>query len=296
MEIIRPAPVQHRALNARRIALKAQRLAKHLHIPQDLLLLRRAARKRMRLPAPPLPAHRRHRRLHAVIAARHIHRQIPAHGVAVHAQPLRIHLRLLLQKRQPAPAAVCQKIPVVVFRVLPVLVELLRPRQHRGIARHIQLRGIHRAPVRVRVPGLRALHAVKRRLPVPVATPVHRQRRIPAPHQQLHLAQRRPLPPAMDVHPPRHLPLHALRKAIDRRHPRRLAFEAADQIPHLPVHPALLLPLPDHLRLQRIPARIKIRPQLLHRSRHRLRRPHRSSTQQQQGIQDNKADRFHTTG
>jgi len=43
----------------------------------------------------------------------------------VDAEPLRVHLGLLLEKGEPAPAAEREQIPVVVLRVLAVLEELL---------------------------------------------------------------------------------------------------------------------------------------------------------------------------
>lgn len=72
----------------------------------------------------------------------------------------------------------------------------------------------------------------------------------------------------MDVHHRRELFLRTLRKAIHCRHPRRLAFERADEIPHMTKHAAILLPLADHLDLQWVLARVEIRPQLQHRLRH----------------------------
>jgi len=71
----------------------------------------------------------------------------------------------------------------------------------------------------------------------------------------------------MDVHHRREFFLRTLRKAIHRSHPRRLAFERADEIPHMPKHRAVFLPLADHLDLQRVLPRIKIGPEVDHRLR-----------------------------
>ena len=79
--------------------------------------------------------------------------------------------------------------------------------------------------------------------------------------------QKRSLPTTMNVYHRRQLLLRNLRKTIDRRHTRRLAFEGADQIPHMPKHSAVLLPLANHLSFERILARIKISPQLVNRLR-----------------------------
>ena len=64
----------------------------------------------------------------------------------------------------------------------------------------------------------------------------------------------------MDVHHRREFFLRIRRKAIHRRHPGRLAFEGADEIPHMAKHRTVLLPLANHIDLQRILSRIKIGP------------------------------------
>ena len=150
--------------------------------------------------------------------------------------------------------------------MLAVFIELLWPRQHGGVARHIELRGIYRAPVRVGIAGLRALRGVEGRLAIAIAAPVDRQRRVTAPHQELHLAERSALSTAVDVHDGWHFLLGFCRKAIDRRHARRFALEAADEVAHLAKHRAIFLPFTDHLCLQRVLARIKVRPQLCYGS------------------------------
>ena len=62
-----------------------------------------------------------HGGLHAIVAASDIHGEIAAHRVAMHAETLRIDLRLLFEKSQPATAAEREEIPVVVLRMLALL-------------------------------------------------------------------------------------------------------------------------------------------------------------------------------
>ena len=107
---------------------------------------------------------------------------------------------------------------------------------------------------------VKALEQRQESLARAAAAPVHRQRRVATRHEQLHLAHRAALASTMDVHHRREFLLRLLRKSIHRRHPRRLAFERADEIPHMAKHRAVLLPLADHLDLQRVLLRIKIGP------------------------------------
>jgi len=54
-----------------------------------------------------------------------------------------------------------------------------------------------------------------------------------------------PLSAAVNVHHRRQLFLRAIWETMDRRHARRLAFERADQKPHMPKDTAILFPLAD---------------------------------------------------
>jgi hypothetical protein len=65
----------------------------------------------------------------------------------------------------------------------------------------------------------------------------------------------------MDVHHGWQLFFGPLRKPINCRHARRLAFEMADQVPHKPKHSPILRPLAQNLGLKRVVAGIKISPQ-----------------------------------
>ena len=56
--------------------------------------------------------------------------------------------------------------------------------------------------------------------------------------------------------------------------------ERADEIPHMAKHRAVLFPLTNHLDLQRVLPRIKVRPQLHHRLRHALRGKQRMQIQE----------------
>lgn len=185
----------------------------------------------------------------------------------MHAEALRIDLRLLFEKSQPATAAKREEIPVVVLRMLAVFKDMLRTWQHRRVTRHIELRGIDRAPIGVRIAKLGLLAGVEGSFPIAAAAPVHRERRVTSRHEQLHLAHRASLAATMNVHHRRQFFLRAFRKAIHRRHACRLAFEAADEIAHMPQNHAVFLPLANDLRLNGIALRIKIRPKLLHRLR-----------------------------
>jgi hypothetical protein len=51
---------------------------------------------------------------------------------------------------------------------------------------------------------------------------------------------------------------------LDRRHAGRLAFEVADQVSHVPEHPAILLPFADDFGFEGVFAWIKIRPEFRH--------------------------------
>ena len=65
----------------------------------------------------------------------------------------------------------------------------------------------------------------------------------------------------MDVHHGWQRFFGPLRKPINSRHARRLAFEMADQVPHKPKDSSILRPLSQNLGLKRVVAGIKISPQ-----------------------------------
>jgi hypothetical protein len=72
--------------------------------------------------------------------------------------------------------------------------------------------------------------------------------------------QERALAAAVDVEHGGQFLFRALGKAINRRHPRGLATELADEKPHMPEHAAILAPLANDLGLQRVAARVEVRP------------------------------------
>jgi len=88
----------------------------------------------------------------------------------MHTETLRIDLRLLLEKREPATASEREQIPVVILRTLAVLEDLLRTRQDGAVALCIELRGIDCAPIRVRIAGFGLLAGVERCLARAAAT------------------------------------------------------------------------------------------------------------------------------
>ena len=263
--------MQHRALNERRVAFKAERALEDLDIAFDSVLLVRPANELVCLPAPALTTDAGNGGLHPAIGDRDIHREVAAHRVTMHAEALRIDLRLLLKKSEPASATKREQIPVVVLRMLAVFKDLLCTGQHRAVALHIELRGIDHAPVGVWIAGLGLLAGIERSLARAAAAPVHGERCVTTRHEQLHLAHGTTLATAMDVHHRREFFLRILRKAIHRRHPRWLAFERSDEIPNMAKHRAVLFPLANHLDLQGVLSRIKIGPEVDHRLRHALR-------------------------
>ena len=103
VEIIARPQVQQRRLNARRVKLIAHRAPEQFTITRDPPNLWR--HMIVRIEPESRAAYRGRRHLHARIRARHVHREIAAHRMPANAQPFAVHLRLLLQKRQPAPAA-----------------------------------------------------------------------------------------------------------------------------------------------------------------------------------------------
>ena len=256
MEIVARPQVQQRHLDARRVKLVAHRAPEQLAIachPPNLrwhMIIRIEPKARA--------AHRGQCHLHARIRARHVHREIAAHRMPPNTQPLAVHLRLLLQKRQSAPTPKRQQEPVAVPRRL-LCVQKLFTRGDIKIPGHIVLRRIHRTPVRVRLVRLRALHRT--------SAPVHRQRRVSPPRMILHQMQIRPLSTSVHVQHTRQF-LPALWHRIKRRHPSRLAFERPYEVPHVPNGHSIFFPLAHHLRPQRLLARIIPRPKLRHILRH----------------------------
>jgi hypothetical protein len=244
----------------------------------------------MWLPRPTLPADRRHGRLDAAVGAGDVHREVAPHRVTVHAEPLRIDLALPFKKRQAATATEGEQIPVVVLGMLTVVVELQRPGQQRAVALHVALRRIDRSPIGVGIAVFRALDGVERSRAAAAAAPVHREARVAAGHEQLHLGKRASLPAPMDVHHTRHRAggVGAFGKPVDRGHPRGHALERADEVANVAVDAAVLAPLADHLRLERIAARIEVGPQFGDRPRHVRRglRGCRTACRQQRRQQD----------
>ena len=102
VEIVARPQVQQRRLDVRRVKLIAHRAPEQLAIARHPPNLRR--HMIIRIEPEARAAHRGRRHLHARIRARHVHREVPAHRMPANAQPVTVHLRLLLQKRQPTPA------------------------------------------------------------------------------------------------------------------------------------------------------------------------------------------------
>jgi hypothetical protein len=277
VEIVGAAAVEHGAGDPRGIVFEGERAAIELDIALNPgLRRRRAVGKLVRLPPPALPADRRDGRLYPLVAAGEIHREVAPHRVAVDPQPIRIDLGLPFEKGEAPAAAECEQIPVVVLGMLTVFVKLQRAGQQRGIALHIALRGIDGAPIGVGLPGLGVLDGIDRPIAPPPTAPVDRQRRVAPIREKLDFRQRRPLAAAVNVHHGRELSLGRRGKAVDRGHPGRRALEVADEKPNVAIHPTVLPPLPDHLRLERILLRVEVGPERLDRLRHRVIRHGRS--------------------
>ena len=217
--------------------------------------------------------------LHAVIASGREHGDFSTHRVAVNAESVGIHFRLLFEKGQRAPSGKCAQEPWAVPWRFHSVQGPSRGLDAREVAFGITGRrvvAIQKAPIGgdlvVRVVFFAlpekfhalGIHMVVRR--GDPARPGDRDRRVASLGIGEDLFVLGKLSATMNLHQPRKLAA-ALGISIDRRHHGFLAFEDADAISeHLQNH-AVLFPLFQDLDIQRLRPHVDPSPKFLTRLR-----------------------------
>ena len=217
--------------------------------------------------------------LHAVIASGREHGDFSTHRVAVNAESVGIHFRLLFEKGQRAPSGKGAQEPRAVPWRLDRIEGPFRGFDTCEVAGGVSswgVVGIHRAPIGgdlvVRVVFFAlpekfhalGIHMVVRR--GDPSRPCDRDRSIAALGIGQDLFVLSELSPAMNLHQPGKF-AGALGISVDRSHHGFLAFEDADTIPQHLQNNAVLFPLFQDFNIQRLRPHIDAGPECLPRLR-----------------------------